>query len=296
MATHLPSLLDDLEPQNAAARGKPGKPGRAGHPGSGGKAGPAAHPPRPSLPQCLRANLRARLARLKTNPARYRRFLLASRGLLALAAIGLVLTLYLIFRPVPKPDYDTAPMDEIFNYTLLTDEFNKLPIEERVKLVGQIVQRIKSMSGSDSALLAAFAAGIMGQARAQLEENISHLAVDLWDQYARDYATVPDSQRTQYLERTALEFVRTMEGIAGDVNTRPDEERLEEFRAQAKRDAEAARQPGRVASGRQVNRMFNVMSDGLGQTASPAQRQRGAQLLRDITRHFRGESLDNGRR
>src|SRR5262245_24436204 len=131
-STQLPSLLDSL-----------------------GQDLPAALPPRRPLMQRLRERLNAPFARLKAHingdpsGSRRRRFILFSRIAAAAAVLALATAAYFIFRPVPKPDYDTAPIDEIFNYTLLTDEFNKLPIEERVKLVGQIVSRIKNMSGSD---------------------------------------------------------------------------------------------------------------------------------------------------
>lgn len=266
----LPSLMDSIEPAPAAARGP----------------GPVAR---------LRARLNAAAARLTADPARRKRLKVASRwgGGAAIVAAGMAA--YFILRPVPKPDYDSAPIDEIFNYTLLTDEFNKLPIEERVRLVGQIVQRVKKMGSSDSALLAAFAAGIMGQAREQLQENASRLAVDLWDKYALDYAKVPESERGPFLEQTLVEFVKTMEAIAGESREVPDEERLAEMRSQAKRDAEELQRPGSSPSGRQMGRMFSFMNDGVGGSATPAQRVRGAQMMRDMVRHLRGSDLATGK-
>ncbi len=82
-------------------------------------------------------------------------------------AVGLAFTL----RPYPMPDYEDDPLDDIFNHTLLQDEFNNLPIEERVRLVGSLIQRVEGMGSSDGTLLAAFAAGITGSAREQLEEK-----------------------------------------------------------------------------------------------------------------------------
>jgi hypothetical protein len=278
-STQLPSLLDSIGQDSLPVTHRP--------------------PRRPPLLRRARNNLNSRYTKLKahltSDPRRRRRFILFSRLAAAAAVIALAVSAWLIFRPVPKPDYDTAPIDEIFNYTLLTDEFNKLPIEERVRLVGQIVTRIKNMSGSDSALLAAFAAGIMGQAREQIQENVSHMAVDLWDKYALDYAKVPDDQRGPYLENIALEFVKTMETIAGETSRQSDQERLDEFRDQARREREAVKEGRRPVSGRQMSRLFDFANNDMGRTASPAQRQRGAQLLRDVTRHFRGEDISTGR-
>jgi len=237
----------------------------------------------------LKVVIRERWARL--DPGRRRRLVLAGRIALGLAVVGGGIGAYFALRPVPKPDYETAPIDEIFSYTLLTEEFNRLPVEERVRLVGQIVQRIKTMGSSDSALLAAFAAGIMGQAREQLQHNASRLAVDLWDKYAVDYSRVPEAERDEYLDTMMVEFTRTMEGVAGESRDVSDEERLGEMREQARRDQEALRDPERAPTGRQMSRMFTFMNEGVGSSASPAQRVRGQQLMRDVVRHFRGEDL-----
>src|SRR2546423_1864572 len=90
-----------------------------------------------------------------------------------IAAVIVGVGAYFAFRPVPQPDYRKDNLRKVFNYTLLTDEFNRLPIEKRLELIGQLVQRMKGMSAGDSTLLAAFAAGIAGKARAQIEENAS---------------------------------------------------------------------------------------------------------------------------
>ncbi|MCC6675783.1 MAG: hypothetical protein IT436_01440 [Phycisphaerales bacterium] len=271
MSQMLPSLLDSIEtPAGPVQRGP----------------GPVAR---------LRARLNAGVARLTADPARRRKLVLAGRWGGGAAVIALGLGAYFILRPVPKPDYESAPIDEIFNYTLLTDEFNKLPIDERVRLVGQIVQRIKTMGSGDSALLAAFAAGIMGQAREQLQKNASKMAVDLWDKYAIDYARVPEDERGEYIEGTIVEFMKTMEGIAGESRNISDADRLAELRGQAKRDAEELQRPGSSPSGRQMGRMFDFMNEGVGGAATPAQRVRGAQLMRDMVRHLRGGDLATGK-
>lgn len=271
----MPSLLDSIGPIGPA---------------------PAAKPP---VAARLRAKLNAPAARLRAwagaTPERRRRVVVWSRwgGGAALVAAGIAA--YFILRPVPKPDYETAAIDEIFNYTLLTDEFNRLPIDERVRLVGQIVQRVKHMGSSDSALMAAFAAGIMGQAREQLQKNASKMAVDLWDKYALDYAKVPEGDRGGYIEKSIVEFTKMMEGVAGESRNLSDEDRLAEMKRQAQRDADAMQRPGSSPSGRQMGRMFNFMNEGVGGQATPAQRVRGAQLMRDMVRHLRGEDLATGR-
>ncbi|MCA9300340.1 MAG: hypothetical protein KDA28_14820, partial [Phycisphaerales bacterium] len=104
-------------------------------------------------------------------------------GIAALVVIGGAVGTWLAVRPTPKPD-PWAGLDELFDYTLLTDDFNDLPIEERLEMIRAIIDKMKSMDSSDSVLVATFAAQIKGYARQQLEKNASRLAIDLWDDYA----------------------------------------------------------------------------------------------------------------
>ena len=53
---------------------------------------------------------------------------------------------YFYFRPVPQPDYASDPMDQVLDYTLLTDEFNNLPIDKRLELLKDLIDRLKTMS------------------------------------------------------------------------------------------------------------------------------------------------------
>lgn len=203
-------------------------------------------------------------------------------------AVILALVLWFFLRPVPKPDFDKDRIDHLFNYTLLTDEFNRLPIEERIDLLGRLVARIKNMGAGDSTLLAAFAAGIAGKAREQIEQNASRLAIDLWDKYAQDYQNVAPEDRNTYLDRTFIEFTKLMETVAGETRDISDDERLAEGRRQAQRDMQRA-QEGRGPSGRFVGRAFTIMNNDVGGKASPLERARGAQLMRDMTRRLRGQ-------
>jgi hypothetical protein len=132
-----------------------------------------------------------------------------------LLLVGASVGAYFALRPRPMPDYENDPLDEIFDYTLLSDEFNRLPVEKRIELVSSIIGRLKNMGSGDSAMLAAFAAGIMGSAREQLEQNASKLAIDLWDKYADDYAKMKGEDRGAYLDKTFVEFQKTMELMGG---------------------------------------------------------------------------------
>jgi hypothetical protein len=220
------------------------------------------------------------------------------RNLRIAAAVGVIgagIGIYFAVRPVPQPDYLNGALDEVFNYTLLTDEFNKLPVEKRLELIGQLVQRLKSMDGDDSVLMAGFAAGIAGAARKQIEENASRLAIDMWDKYAKDYTKVPESEKSEYLDQTFLSFVKMMETVGGQPRDKPDEERLSEVRRQVARDRERLKDPTRQPKGEDLGRMFRFMDQNVGGHASPEQRTRGMMMMRDMMRHFRNQDVGTGK-
>lgn len=238
----------------------------------------------PSVSETMEA-IRYRLAGTESRRRRLMRGLTFG-GPVVLVALGV--GAYLVLRPVPQPDYLKDDIGEVFNYTLLTDEFNRLPVEKRMELIGQLVSRMKSMSAGDSVLMAAFASGIAGAARKQIEENASKLMIDLWDKYAKDYANVKPEDQGAFLDNTFLEFVKTMEGVAGQPRETTDSERLTEVREQAQRERERAGE-GRTPPNQALGRMFTIMRDNVGGHASPAQRTRGQLMLRDMMRHFRGD-------
>ncbi len=217
------------------------------------------------------------------------------RIVVGVAGTALLVGGYFALRPVPQPDYLNDSLDDVLDYTLLTDEFNRLPVKKRMELIGDLVKRLKSMSAGDSALMAAFAAGVAGSARAQIEENVSRLVLDAWDEKAKDYPAVAVEQRAAYLERTFLEFEKMMEALGGEVRERSDEERLANVRRQTKRDVDAMNDPAKRPDSESLARFVTFMDSRMGSRATPAQRSRGQQMLRDMSRHFRGQDIETGK-
>jgi hypothetical protein len=201
--------------------------------------------------------------------------------------VALAVGAWLVFGPPRKPDYRRDNLKKVFNYTLLTDQFNNLPVEERLRLIGLLVERMKSMSSGDSALMAAFAAGIAGQAREQLEKNAARLAIDVWDSYAARYADVPPDDRGAYLDHAFIEFTKMMETMGGRTRDISDEERLAEGHRQAERDKKEFTRGG-APPGRALGRLFMFMNDDMGSHASPSQRARGEVMMMDMIRRMRG--------
>jgi hypothetical protein len=225
---------------------------------------------------------RGRTALFGTSQRRKRTMIIGGPLVLALG-VGA----FFILKPMSKPDYQRDGLRRVMTYTLLTDQFNRLPIEERMRLVGQLVSRFKGMSSSDSVLLAAFAAGIQGQARQQMEENASKMMIDLWDKYASQYAGVGKEDRNAFLDRTIIDLQKMMEGLGGQTREMSDEQRLAEAKEQAKRDEKRMAGSGALPS-RAMGRMMEVMGGNIGSHASPAQRARGLAMMGDMVNHLRG--------
>lgn len=213
---------------------------------------------------------------------------------LAALIIGGGVALYFVVRPTPMPDYERDDLNRVFSYTLLTSEFNNLPIEERLELIGMLYQRLRNMDNNDAMLMGAFAAGLAGQAREQLEQNASRLMIDTADLFASEYSNVPRDQREAFLEEAYVRLSEMMETFAGRTRDIEPEERLARARRQAQRDDERLR--NRPISERRADRLFTFVNDGIGEHATPQQRGRISNLMLDMTRHLRGEDISSGRR
>ncbi len=194
--------------------------------------------------------------------------------------------------PASEPELDDPFTDDL-NYTLLTDEFNKKSIEERLALIKQMVAKFKELDAGGSAMMAAFAAGIGKTAREQILENASRLAFDLFDKYARAYSqeamNLPAEQRGKFLDQAYLDLVKTAEGLAGDERDISDEERLARARRDANREVDRIRERDPDDNADQAANELAFFRDNMMQHASAPQRTRMAQLMRDMTRHFRGQ-------
>lgn len=244
----------------------------------------------------LRERWKAFVAAQTDTPARAKRFKIASAtsGTLAFVAVGL--GLYLALRPHPQPDYADDPLDDVFDFTLFRNEFNELPVEERVRLVGSLVGRVESMGGSDGTLLAAFASGIAGSAREQLEENAAQMMLDFMDHFAKDYQPPADPKAQEDLIRDKIvAMTRLAEEFDGRPTNKSDEEILEEAFEQARRDQQAMRDPARGPSLGGVSRMADMMENRIGAKGTPHQRARITRLMRDMTRYLRNEDPTTGK-
>jgi len=253
--------------------------------------GAAASRRGPSPEQVAAANAKREARRARWNAlVGSRRFKQGAVAALVLALLGSGGGALWYFRFREPPDYDIAALDSIFDYTLLQDDFNKLPVKQRLELISKLVQRLKNMNAGDSALMAAFAAGIAGQAREQLEKNASRVMLDMTDQYAIEYEKLEGAERDKYLEDAMADMFRTMDGLDGTPSTKTNEEIIADAKRDSKRMKDFSGKLDDEQKGQRSERMFNFMREGIGGHSSPAQRARLTGFMRDMGRSLRGET------
>ncbi len=225
---------------------------------------------------------------------RYRRPILI---VLALVLIGGSVTAYLQLRPRPTPDYLNDPLDDVLDYTLLSGEFNNLSLEERLLLLRDLIDRLKTMSSGDSAAMAMFATRIESDLRAQLEASVKNLGVDLMDAYAEEYSTVPPENQEGYIRDAALNFTRLMEEVSGESSGLPedDDERIRVMKEQAERDRRVLEEfkPNRLDTGYVVPIVAFLRKDAQ-EMASTSERARMTRFGVDMTRFLRGQDIQTG--
>lgn len=234
----------------------------------------------------LRAALNQKGEQIIYGPWRTKNRRIISGCVLGALLIGGGVGIYFATRPIPTPDYNNGRLDRLFKFTLLTDEFNRLPVDERLELMGSLVQRLKDMDGAESLLLAGFASNVKGKAREQLMENASRLMIDTADKFALEYQDVPEEEKGKFLEDALVRFYELGSALSGEPLTESREEIVADAKENAQRDTERARE--NPLSLRQSNRIFDIGDDTIGQHASPQQRGRVAVLMRDMVRHLRG--------
>lgn len=254
---------------------------------------PAAAPRRPR--SFVPARLKEWYRGVQQDPEKRRRWTRFARAALALALVGGGIGAYFALRERPTPEYLTGPMDDVLDYTLFSDEFNNLPVQKRLELMGDLIRRLKGLSAGDSELMAAFAAGIEGDLRRKLEENLSRLAIDAWDEKAKEYEKVKPEDRKKYLEDAYLDFEKMMEGLGGRTRDISDEDRLARAKKNAMRDYEGFKSGKNRPDNESMGKFVGFMSTRMGSNATPSQRARGSEMMRDMARTFRGQDPATGK-
>lgn len=254
--------------------------------------GARARSARPSFRDRFDIDLRELLPAIKGAMEKHRALAAATGVTIALLGAGGGAALaWSAFRPIRVPDAANDPLANVLGFALLDKDFRKLPVKERLEIVLQLAERLRTMSAGDSVLVAAFAAGIAGEARKQLEENMRTLGIDLMTDYANKYAQVDGAKREEFLDETALEWSRLLEQLTGQERDVDDATRLQEMQTQAQRDAEQGRRRDGPLRSDNVADFFSSMQADINADANPNQRAQTAKFMRDMTRHLRGRDI-----
>ncbi len=194
-------------------------------------------------------------------------------------------------RPINPPQVFEDPFDDVLGFALLREDFNRLPLDERLRIAKEIAERFRGLDSGGSALVAAFAAGIRGAAREQLEENMRTLFVDVLDSFAERYARMSEAERQENIDELVLEMfelVRDLRPDEGPEESEPASESMERVQRAAQRRAERVRaqggarpDPGRAAS------FLREMGSMMGDDVEPSRRARMTRFMRDAGRAMR---------
>ena len=208
--------------------------------------------------------------------------------LIALIVAGIV---WWMGRWQPPPSIFDSPVDNAVAY-FATDDFNALPIEERMELIAQFVDRFRGLSQDESAVLASFMAGITGDVRDQLEENVRLLLRDLMKDGADEYFTLSPEERAAYLDTWILKWMKFGERVErGEERDISDEDRLADIRRQGRRDEERmARDANDVQlSERDAVRVMDMWRREIESVASPKEQGQIMAFMRDLREHVTRE-------
>jgi len=175
------------------------------------------------------------------SPAKRRVILIIMINMLVVM-IGLAAWMILFQGHRKPPNIFDTPVDDVSEY-LASKDFSRLSTEERLEYLQGILKRFSSMSQTDSAVAAAFFAGLSGKASEQLMNNARTLGKDILIEGAQQYLAInSEEEKSKFLDQWLVKWVRFAEGM--DPKGRPgrpagsDEDILNGLGKQASRDAQ----------------------------------------------------------
>jgi len=162
-------------------------------------------------------------------------------GAVLLIAIACAVALMMLLGSARRPPsiFD-SPVDDVLSF-LAVEEFSKLPLNERLEFLAEVIERFSDMDQSDSAVAAAFLAGLAGPAREQLRDNVRVLARDvLVDAADRYFSLDSDDARSAFLDEWLVGWARLGAKVTGEELKQTDQQILTDMHRQAGRDNEQA--------------------------------------------------------
>jgi hypothetical protein len=218
------------------------------------------------------------------------------RGLVAAVAIAATLGLaggawaWWSSRWKPPPSIFDTPVDDVLGY-LAIDDFNQLPLEERVRFMIEFANRFRGVEQSESAVMAAFFAGLTVKSKEQLRQNARTLAKDILADGAATYVNLPDKERGAFIDQWLVRWSKVGEEIAmGEPRQRSDEDRIDEFRREARRGQERQAERAVDISLTEVGaaRFLDLWQSDVEAAATPREQGQITRFMVDVRKRLTG--------
>jgi hypothetical protein len=150
---------------------------------------------------------------------------------------GAVAALRLLVPARPPSIFD-SPVDDVAAF-LAGDAFNDLSVDERLAFLADTFRRFRGMSQTDSAVAAAFFAGLSGPASEQMINNARVLGKDILFQGAEEFQTISDPKaRAEFLDQWLVKWARFGQEMTGQTPSGDEATLLDDLSRQAKRDVD----------------------------------------------------------
>ena len=219
-----------------------------------------------------------------------RRGFVAAVAILAAFSIAAGAWAWWSSRWKPPPSIFDTPVDDVLGY-LAIDDFNRLPLEERVRFMIEFANRFRGLEQSESAVMAAFMAGLTGKAKEQLRQNARTLAKDILAEGAAAYVNLPEKERDAFIDEWLVRWSKVGEEIAmGEPRQRSDEDRIEEFRREARRGQERQAERSIDISLTEVGaaRFLDLWQSDVEKAATPREQGQITRFMVDVRKRLTG--------
>jgi hypothetical protein len=190
----------------------------------------------------------------------------------------------------PPPSIFDTPVDDVLGY-LAIDDFNQLPLEERVRFMIEFANRFRGVEQSESAVMAAFFAGLTVKSKEQLRQNARTLAKDILADGAATYVNLPDKERGAFIDQWLVRWSKVGEEIAmGEPRQRSDEDRIDEFRREARRGQERQAERAVDISLTEVGaaRFLDLWQSDVEAAATPREQGQITRFMVDVRKRLTG--------
>jgi hypothetical protein len=190
----------------------------------------------------------------------------------------------------PPPSIFDTPVDDVLGY-LAIDDFNQLPLEERVRFMIEFANRFRGVEQSESAVMAAFFAGLTVKSKEQLRQNARTLAKDILADGAATYVNLPDKERGAFIDQWLVRWSKVGEEIAmGEPRQRSDEDRIDEFRREARRGQERQAERAVDISLTEVGaaRFLDLWQTDVEAAATPREQGQITRFMVDVRKRLTG--------